>query len=298
MSSEYEVIIVGGGPAGLTAGLQMQRMGIDVVLIEKNDPGGLLYHANLVENYPGFPDGIRGPRLAKKIKYQAERLGLRVMNDEVTETIYNGKTFEVRSGKGFLSSRRLVIASGTYPKEMTGFEIPENCRAKVSYGVTDFLDDEGKTFIIVGSGDAAFDYALNLGGRNEVIILNRSDRLKCLSLLKKRTGYIAEISYFENTRIISLALNEDKLNVTTEREGKEIKIVADHLIGAIGRNPEILFIGKSILRQKEELEKRNLLFYIGDVKNGDHRQSAIACGDGMRAAMIISDEIKKQNSPA
>ena len=86
--------------------------------------------------------------------------------------------------------------------------------------------------------------------------------------------------------------------MTTEREGKKIKIVADHLIGAIGRNPELLFIGKSILHQKEELEKRNILFYIGDVKNGDHRQSAIACGDGMRAAMIISDEIKKQNSPA
>ncbi len=292
-----QTIIIGSGPAGITAAIQLKRYGLEPLLLERRELGGLLWNANLVENYPGFPNGVRGEKLIGLMKKQIKRLGVNVKREEVTDVEFEGEKFVVTTKNVKRKCEFLIVASGTKSKPVPDIIAPE-ARGRVFTEVWPLLGFDRKTVVIVGAGDAAFDYALNLSKKgNFVTILNRGETVKCLgllferaareSLIRYRAGVaVREIKTDETTDRLKLALSEVE-GVKCEARGGEELIEADYILFAIGREPNLDFLSEEVERHKEELVAAGRLYFVGDVKNELYRQVAIAAGDGLRAAMQI-----------
>jgi len=289
-----QVVIIGAGPAGLSAAIQLKRYGITPLLLEREETGGLLRNANLVENYPGFPGGISGRRLVQLFQEQALQSGVQVTAAEVTKLTWDGERFKVQTHLGACWAKIAVLASGTAPLLFTDLLIPAACVEHVSYEVYPFLEQMGKSFVIVGAGDAAFDYALNLAKENQVRILNRSDHIKCLPLLWERTQANKRISYQPMTQITSISPGpDDRITLKCSNSSGSLEFTANYLIGALGRKPEAAYLADELLKNARRLEQEGKLYWIGDVTNGLYRQTSIAVGDGVRAAMRIYQYLKE-----
>lgn len=291
-----DVIIVGAGPAGLATAIQLKRYGVPPLLFERAQAGGLLRNANLVENYPGFPQGIPGPDLVSLFVRQAQNLSIDVTHEEVIELTYDQEMFQVRTAQKSYASRLVVIATGTKPVFFTDLSIPENLADKVFYEVYDLLQAESKHIVIVGSGDAAFDYALNLSRKNRITILNRGDKPKCLPLLWERAQKVLAITYRNNTDVYQLRKDSSAgILLDCHSPAGGIQFSADYLVGAIGREARLVCLGKTSLQQARALEQQGVLHMIGDVKNGIYRQTAIAVGEGVMTAMKICQQLKEKS---
>jgi len=282
-----EVIIIGAGPSGIAAAIQLKRYGIDPLIFEKERIGGLLVNANLVENYPGFPEGIKGPVLVNHLSEHLATVDGRVYVEKVTELDHDGTRFIVRTEKKTYQSCYTIVASGTIPSS-PHISIPGNCEARVFHEVYPIMESSGKRIIIIGAGDAAFDYALNVSSKNKVTILSRSNRVKCLSLLYQRVRDSHNISYLENTRVERIASKDAGLHVTIRRDAGLSMLDADYLVFAIGREPSLQFLSERLQKRMATLQEEGLLYLIGDVRNGIYRQASIAVGDGIKAAMQIA----------
>jgi thioredoxin reductase (NADPH) len=277
----HEVVIIGAGPAGAAAAIQLKRYGIPFVLLEKERVGGLLWNANLVENYPGFPTGVRGPKLIGLIRKQMERIGVDVTHDTVTHLDFQNGGFQVATSRAEYCPRYVIVATGTRPRTVP-LAIPGEAQNRVFGEVYPLLNEYEKQIVIIGAGDAAFDYALNLTkNRNSVTILNRGGDVKCLRLLWERTAAEASIEYRANAPVSSVAFDEKASRLEVRLEAGE-SIKTDYLLFAIGRVPQTDFLSDNLIQKDVEG-----LYFIGDVKNGLYRQAAIAAGDGLRAAMDI-----------
>lgn len=287
-----DVLIIGAGPAGIAAALQLKRFGLNPCIFEEFRPGGLLWNANRVENYPGFPGGIAGPDLVRAFLDQIQ--GIEIIQEPVTELTWENAYFHAKTPRGSFTARFAIIASGTKPCHFSGFDIPQELHTRVAYTIYDLLNAAGNKIIIAGGGDAAFDYAINLARKNTVIILNRSKRVKCLPQLWDKAQSCASICYRSGTVITSLAVQPPGgMTVECSSPRGQIEYQADYLIGAIGRVPQLDFVSASVLEQSSELVKKGILHFVGDVKNGMFRQTAIAVGDGVRAAMQIQQVVKE-----
>ncbi len=294
--SVEQVAIIGAGPAGLAAAIQLRRNGIGAVLFEKEKVGGLLWNANLVENYPGFPHGIAGTALVRRFIQQAEHLGIKPTHQQVIDVAYERDVFRLMTEQYRYEAKILVIATGTKPVPFTGFSIPQNLAGLVYYEVRELLNKNGKQMIIVGSGDAAFDYALNLSRNNKVTILNRSAETRCLPLLWERTQQSAKISYHGQTEICGLQYADGGgMLVDCQEPGGVLQFHADYLIGAIGREAQLDCLTPGFRHQMAELQDASVLYLVGDVKNGIYRQTTIAVGDGVMAAMKICRCLKEND---
>ena len=293
-----DVLIIGAGPAGLAAAIQLQRYGIPPLILEREKPGGLLWNANLVENYPGFPHGISGVALVKRIQQQAEEVGVKITKAEVTRLDWNGRHFRVETDLGLYRARCVIAASGTQPRQFTDFALPLRRADRVIYEVAPILGVKESAIAIVGAGDAAFDYALNLAQRkNQVVILNRGKSLKCLPLLWERCQLQSQIRYFHHTKIQKIqALENHQLALECKSPAGISNFSVDYLIGAIGRIPAMDFVSDNLQASIETLEAQGWLHFIGDVRNGIFRQTTIAVGDGVRTAMQLYQTLK-ENTP-
>jgi len=291
-----DVVIIGGGPAGLATAMQLKRHGVDALLLERTRLGGLLLNANLVENYPGFASGISGPELASRFVDHAHAASLRVRFEEVCALSYDGEAFEVKTDATLLRAKVAVIASGTKAKPLPDLNIPEGLADHVFYEVHPLREVRDKKIGIIGAGDAAFDYALNLAQRNQVVILNRGQAVKCLPLLWERAQATAAISYRADTSVTKLESHDAGLLVTCTGPEGVSQIEADYLLGAIGRSPQLDFLSEQFLKDSPELERKGVLYWVGDVKNDRYRQTAIAVGEGIMAGMRISYYLKGESA--
>ncbi|MFZ0534785.1 MAG: NAD(P)/FAD-dependent oxidoreductase [Anaerolineales bacterium] len=288
------VIIIGAGPAGLATAFQLKRYGIHPLLFERAKVGGLLLNANLVENYPGFPQGIPGTDLVSLFALQAQHLNIDVIYEEVIELSYDQGLFQARTAQKNYLSRVAVIASGTKPLHFIDLTIPKVLTELVFYEVYDLLQAAGKCVVIVGSGDAAFDYALNLSKKNQVIILNRSEEPKCLPLLWERVQKVPAISYQAQAVICQLKKSpQGGILIECLSPAGDKQFQADYLVGAIGREAKLDFLSEAFHEQGKVLEEQGVLYLIGDVKNGIYRQTSIAVGEGILAAMKICRQLKE-----
>lgn len=291
-----DVIIIGAGPGGLATALQLKRYGVDPLVFEQNQIGGLLHNANLVENYPGFPGGIPGPKLVRLFDEQIQDHSIRIHAASVKHLDYSDNKFKVSTPEQDYQARFLIIASGTKPRHLSDLSIPEDLHEKVYYDVYPLLDHEGQQIAIVGGGDAAFDYALNLGHKNEIMILNRSDQISCLSLLWERAKNNQKINYLQNTSIANVSKSsQDKILLECNSPHGPKSFEVDYLIGAIGRDPQLDFVTGQFEKKAIQLEGLGVLYYVGDVVHGLYRQTAIAVGNGLLTAMKIYERMKEKD---
>ncbi|MFP4369391.1 MAG: NAD(P)/FAD-dependent oxidoreductase [Candidatus Kapaibacterium sp.] len=282
MNKKYaEIAVIGSGPAGIAAAIQLKRQGNDFLLIEKNKPGGMLRNANLVENYPGIFKGLSGVALCGLMEKHLDKFDIDIHYDEVLSIKYDG-TFYLTGNNSEISANKIIFACGTLPVPVSyPEEIPQE---KIFRDVADILPVSGRQIAIVGGGDAAFDYALNLArGYNEVHILNRSAKTRCLKLLYDRAAISPMISCYTGTQLNSCEMKSGKIFMNCVSPGGGFQIKADYLGYAIGRRANTALIENiSGTYPKEDI------MIIGDAANGLYRQAAIAAGDGIRAAMEMS----------
>lgn len=292
MMRSGKIAIIGAGPAGIATAIQLRRYGLQVMIIEKNRIGGLLGNANLVENYPGFPQGISGPNLVRLFEEQLRNSAADIVFEEVVSLRFEKERFVVTTNGRTLYSEIVVIASGTGPIELNDLELFPQFREVVCYDINSILDEKGKRIVIVGAGDAAFDYALNLGASNEVIIVNRGEIVSCIPLLWQRACDTAAISYFDNTRVLRITgHNSNQIAIECVRQGEIMTLQAHYLVPAVGREPQLSFLPDGGRASLAQLEQKGLIHLVGDVKNGNFRQTAIAVGDGIMAAMKIAGKL-------
>jgi thioredoxin reductase (NADPH) len=318
---DLDVVVIGAGPAGAAAAIQLKRYGLSSVLLERARIGGLLWNANLIENYPGFPAGISGPKLAGLIEKQMQRTGVEIISDEVTCVDADDDMLRVETAQTSFCSRYVIAASGTKPK-LLPVVIPQAARNRVFSEIHPLLNERNKHIVIVGAGDAAFDYALNLvKKRNSVTILNHGREVKCLQLLWDRASRQPTIRYRDRIALsrvevdgtanrlrLALSRNTEQdrdllaSSLTRQTEGARVPhetddtpewMAADYLVFAIGREPQVDFLSADLLERGS-----HRLHLVGDVKNGPLRQAAIAAGEGLRAAMQIYAQLTNSEAEA
>lgn len=278
-----EIAIIGAGPAGIGAAIQLARYDLKPNIFEKNIIGGLLWNANLVENYPGFPKGISGPNLARLFNKQLSQLSIPVIQDEILSMqqmddriVLNGVNME------YLADY-VIVATGTKPVKVPDY-ISVDLTKRIKRDAVDLFSIEGKHIVIIGGGDAAFDQALSLSKRNKISILNRSIEKKCNSILEARALRNQNIRYFDGMMVKSIEEknnNVSTLNIIFSRNGHaEESINCDEVLLAIGREPNLDI-------QLQNIIDYDRLFFIGDIVNGLFKQVSIAVGDGVKTAMNI-----------
>lgn len=282
------VAIIGAGPAGIACALQLKRHGIAPVIFERDAVGGLLRNANLVENYPGFPHGISGSQLVALFEAQLRAVEAEVICESVREIAYIENAWVIQTDCRTSGADIVVLAAGTRPRHIPDMKIPTAVADRVFYEVFPLMELGGKTVAIIGAGDAAFDYALNLVNNNEVIILNRGKNVSALPLLSGRGMQHARIMYLAETQVEEIDLHCSRMLLSCNGKQGWRAIEADFLLIAIGREPCLEVVGGELSEINQRLITDGKLYLIGDVKNGRFRQTAICVGDGVKAAMDIA----------
>lgn len=287
-----DVAIIGAGPAGIAASIYLKRAGIDVTLFEKDKIGGLLLNAHLVENYPGFPNGISGKNLCKFLVEHLEKWNIKTVIDDVKKIEIINNNFIVGNQEKKAIFKAVILATGTTPKVL---DIPGEhglSRKLVFYEIKDLLPKvKPKNCVtVIGSGDAAFDYSLNLADNNVYVeLFFRSEKPKCLTLLEERVKRCPKIKLHPNLEPIQIIENQEKpeTRFKSSKINKVISLKSDYVLIACGRKPNKTLFTK-------DLEKNNIpgFFIAGDVKTGQFRQVGIAVGEGIYAAMVIETYLR------
>jgi len=283
----------------VAAAVQLKRGGLEPLIVERDRIGGLLWEAHLIENYPGFPEGIAGRSLAGLLAAHVARAGVDVSFEEVTRLERTGEDFSIRTTSGTTIAETVVIASGTVPNVLRGAMIFGAAGERIHYGVQSLDEVSGGRIVIIGGGDAAFDYALNLSERNDVVILHRGERPRCIPILEERCVVNPRIAYRPDMAVeeIVAAKNGVILKCASGPGTRPERIAADHVVVAIGRAPRLDFLYAGIGERIAGLREEGLLYLAGDVANGTLRQAAISAGDGMRAAMEILERRRAAARP-
>lgn len=297
MGNTYEVIIVGGGPAGLTAGLYASRARLRTLLIEKGIFGGQIANAAHVENYPGFPDGISGLELGELMHRQATEYGLETVAAEVYGIALAMGGTVIETTEGDYMANAVIIATGA---EFNRLGVPGEERLTgrgVSYCATcdgPFFKD--RVVAVVGGGDSAVEEGILLTRfASEVILIHRRDQLRASRLLQERAFANKKMAFLWDTVVEEILGNErvTGLRVRHVKTGSTSTIEASAAFIYVGQRPNSDCIGKLIsldedgrIPTDERLEtKIKGIFAAGDIRKNSSRQAITAAGDGATAAI-------------
>lgn len=288
----YDIIIIGSGPAGLSAAIYAQRACLDTIVIEKNGiSGGQVLNTWEVDNYPGFP-GVTGFELSRQFREHANKLGARVVQDEVVQVELSGNVKKVVCEEETYEARCVILASGAHHRTL---EVPgeEELRgAGVSYCATcDGAFFRGRTVAVVGGGDAALEDAIFLARMCEkVYIVHRRDKLRGAKRLQERVQALENIEFVWNSETVAIEGNAqvEALRLRQTKTGEERRLDVDGVFIAVGIAPESeLYAGQLELDEQgyiraDESGQTSVpgVFAVGDVRTKALRQILTAASDG------------------
>ena len=303
MERIYDMIIVGGGPGGYTAALYGARAGLKVLVIEKLSAGGQMALSPMIDNYPGFDEGIDGFSLGQKILASAERFGAESLLAEVTGLELNAPIKTVRTTEGNYQSRTVILSTGADPKNLG---LPKE-DALLGRGVShcaacDGMFYRGKTVVVVGGGNTAAADALQLSRICEkVIIVHRRDTLRATKVYHQPLLNAENVEFYWNSTVTEL-LHDGRLTgvkVQNLLTGEEISVPADGLFVSIGRKPNSYLVqGQLELDEAgyivaDETTATSLpgVYAVGDVRTKNVRQIVTAAADGAVAAHYAEEHL-------
>jgi thioredoxin reductase (NADPH) len=292
------VIIIGSGPAGLTAALYTARAMLDPLVILGSQVGGQIGITNEVENYPGFPDGLTGPELVELMQRHAERFGARCEFDEVVEVdLTKGSPFYVKTYGNEYMADAVIITAGASPKRLGIPGEEEFIGRGVSYCATcDGFFFRGKDVVVIGGGDSALEEGLFLTKfADKVEIIHRRDELRAGPTLQKRALANKKISFVWNTEVDEVVGNGTVQSIKTSNNltGDEKEMKTDGVFVFIGHYPNSqLFAGQIEMDEHgyiitDELMRTSVpgVFAAGEIQDPNYRQIATSVGQGTAAAM-------------
>lgn len=292
----YDVIVIGGGPAGYTAALYAARANLSVLVLEKLSPGGQMGITPQVENYPGFPEGIDGFTLSMNMKQGAERFGAKTALEAVTGVDLQGEPKTVRTQKESYTAGAVILATGASPREL-GLPKEQALRGRgVSYCATcDGMFYRGKTVAVVGGGNTAVSDVLYLSRICErVLLIHRRDTLRASKIYLAPLQETKNVDFFWNSEVTAL-LGEDRLTGVTIKRNTEVgeeELPCDGLFVAIGSRPESGLFADAVQLNEQGYVKADEttctslpgVFAIGDLREKPLRQIVTAVADGAVAA--------------
>ena len=296
MENKYDVIVLGGGPAGYTAAMYTARAGLSTLVIEKLFAGGQMTQTPNIENYPGIPQGIDGVLLGMNFQAGAQNAGVRTLNAEVTEVKLRGEEKILTTAKGDFIGRAVIIATGAGHKHLGVDREWELTGKGVTYCATcDGMFYRGKTVAVVGGGNSAASEALVLSRiAKKVYLIHRRDSLKASRSYNEPLQQAENVEFIWNSQVSEL-LGQEKLSGVKLRNvlsGQEQELQLDGLFISIGRQPATeLFRGQLELDEggymvADESTRTSIpgVYAVGDVRTKEVRQIVTAAADGAVAA--------------
>lgn len=310
--SHSDVIIVGGGCAGLTAALYCARAGLQPLVFvgQYQDKGGLLVKTTVVENYPGFVDGIMGVDLVMQMEQQAVKHGAIIVNSEITHinvvkygTMQNNRFFLDTDNNQRYTCIALILATGSTPNKLL---IPKEDiywgKGISSCAVCDGALYKNKKIVVIGGGDTAMEEALFLTKFSHVTLIHRRDKFRASDVMQKRVLNNSKITILYDTVVDTLIGNDEQLthieckNVHT---GDITTLEVQGLFYGLGLTPNTKLAqqlgvkienGHAVQIHNTETSVQGV-FVSGDVTDNRYRQAIVACGDGCKAAMDVMEYI-------
>jgi len=304
----YDVIIIGSGPAGLTAAIYASRNGLKTLVIAGASWGGQLMLTTEIENFPGFTEGITGPELMENMRQQAEKFGAEMIFEDAVSVDFKNRPFKVKTEGETYEARSVIIATGASPRWL-GLESEKRLRGRgVSVCATcdaPFFKD--KRVIVVGGGDTAIEEALELTKFvREVKVVHRRNQLRASRILQKRAFNNPKIEFIWNA-VVQEIIGEEKVEgVKLKRTdtGEEFTLKCDAVFVAIGSKPNT-----EIFRDQIEMDDSGYIvtydetktsvegvFAAGDVQDRRYRQAVIAAASGCKAALDAEKFLEKGDS--
>ena len=296
MKRVYDMIVVGGGPAGYTAALYAARAGLDVVVLEKLSAGGQMALTSQIDNYPGFPEGVDGFALGEQMQQGAERFGARTELADVYAMDLKAEPKRLQTSEGDFYGRTVVIATGAGPRELG---LPRE-KALVGRGVNycaacDGMFYKGKTVVVAGGGNSAAGDALQLSRVAEkVLVVHRRDALRAAKVYHQALEKAPNVEFVWNS-VIEELVSDGKLKAVRVRDvksGEVREIPCDGLFVSIGRKPSTELVagqleldeGGYIVAGESTRTSIPGVFAAGDVRTKALRQIITAAADGAAAA--------------
>ncbi|WP_313373816.1 thioredoxin-disulfide reductase [Chishuiella sp.] len=296
-----DIIIIGSGPAGYTAGIYAARANMNPLILTGMEPGGQLTTTTDVENFPGYPESISGPELMADLQKQAERFGTEIKYEYVTEVIFgekDGDLHQVKTNTAEYQSRSLVISTGATAKYLGLDDEKKYAGSGVSACATcDGFFYRGKDVAVVGGGDTAAEEATYLAKLcNKVYLLVRKDEMRASKAMQNRVEHTPNLEVLYNHELTGLEGDNvvEKAKIINNITNEERELVVDGVFIAIGHKPNTdLFKGKldmdetGYLITQDRSYKTNIpgVFAAGDVQDSVYRQAITAAGSGCAAAL-------------
>lgn len=293
----YEVVIIGGGPAGLTAGLYASRAGLKSLLVERGVFGGQINNAAHVENFPGFPQGISGIELGERMRDQAGKYGLETAETEAITIEIQDKLKTVKTIDGDFTSSSLILAGGSTRQKLG---VPGELKYTgkgVSYCATcDAAFFRDMPVVVVGGGDAALTEALHLAKiAQEVTVIHRRGELRATHILQQRAFAETRMRFLWNTTVAAVEGDEmvRRVKINNVQTGKISYLETSGVFISVGFLPDTEFVknilaldgtGHIITNEKMETSVPGILA-AGDIRHNSGRQAITAAGDGATAAI-------------
>ncbi|MDG0790436.1 thioredoxin-disulfide reductase [Cohnella ginsengisoli] len=306
-------IIVGTGPAGLTAAIYLARAGLAPLVIEGPEPGGQLTTTTEVENFPGFPEGIMGPELMDNMRKQAQRFGAEFRSGWVTKADLSKRPFTLTvDGKEELQAQTVIVSTGASAKYLGIPGEKDNVGRGVSTCATcDGFFFRGKKIIVIGGGDSAMEEANFLTRfASEVVLVNRRTELRASKIMQERARENAKISWSLNRtplEVVAGPLGVKGLKALNNETGEEELIEAEGVFVAIGHTPNTKFLEGQLKTDETGYilvtpgtTETNIpgVFACGDVQDSKYRQAISAAGTGCMAALDAERFLEANESPA